>query len=364
MEFVQYHPTGLPGSGILITEAARGEGGVLINREGYRYLQDYGLGPETPLGEPKNKHMELGPRDRLSQAFWHEARAGRTLPGPHGDVVHLDLRHLGAARINERLPFIRDLAQTYMSIDPTVAPIPVRPTAHYTMGGIQTDARTATALPGLYAVGECASVGLHGANRLGSNSLAELCVFGRVAGEQAAARATPGATADPQQLREQAATNAARWESLRMADGRERLAALRDELTAAMEDGAGIFRLPGAMQQACDKVAELKQRYRDIGLSDRSRVFNTEWLQAIELGFLLEVAEAMTHAALARRESRGSHQRPEDFPARDDVRFLKHSLVRYVDAGTPQLEWQDVVITRSTPAARHYGGAGPTEQPK
>jgi fumarate reductase flavoprotein subunit len=360
MEFVQYHPTGLPGSGILITEAARGEGGVLTNRDGYRYLQDYGLGPETPLGEPKNKHMELGPRDRLSQAFWHEAKAGRALATSRGEAVNLDLRHLGEARINERLPFIRDLARTYVNVDAVHEPIPVRPTAHYTMGGIQTDRYTATALPGLFAVGECASVGLHGANRLGSNSLAELSVFGRLAGEEAAARAGQGLAVDPQRLLAQAQDNAAGWDALRESTGNERLATLRDEMAQAMEEGAGIFRLPGQMQQTCAKIAELKQRYRKLGLMDRSRAFNTEWLNAIELGYLLDVAEAMAHAALGRKESRGSHQRPEDFPQRDDAQFLKHSLV-YRAGDAPRLDWQDVVITRSQPAERHYGAAGQQE---
>lgn len=179
MEFVQYHPTGLPGSGILMTEGCRGEGGILTNKDGYRYLQDYGLGPETPIGEPKNKYMELGPRDRLSQAFYHEWKKGRTINTARGAVVHLDLRHLGESYINERLPFIRSLAQKFVGVDPVHHPIPVRPTAHYTMGGIKTDIDCHTPLSGLFAVGECASVGLHGANRLGSNSLTELSVFGK-----------------------------------------------------------------------------------------------------------------------------------------------------------------------------------------
>jgi fumarate reductase flavoprotein subunit len=356
MEFVQYHPTGLPGSGILITEAARGEGGVLTNREGYRYLQDYGLGPETPPGQPQNKQMELGPRDRLSQAFWHEEQAGRTVATERGAAVHLDLRHLGEQHIQERLPFIRDLARTYVNVDAVHEPIPVRPTAHYTMGGIQTDRHTATCLPGLYAVGECASVGLHGANRLGSNSLAELSVFGRLAGEQAAERAAQGLAVDPQRLRPQAEAQAAAREALRTANGPERLAVLRDEMAGAMEAGIGIFRVPAQMTATVEKIAELKARYQQLGLKDGSRAFNTEWLQAIELGFLLDVAEAMSHAALARQESRGSHQRPEDFPARNDALFLRHSLARQQQGGATEVSWQDVVITRSAPGERHYGG--------
>ncbi|HET9470232.1 MAG TPA: FAD-binding protein, partial [Usitatibacter sp.] len=194
MEFMQYHPTCMPGSGLLFTEACRGEGGLLVNKDGYRYLQDYGLGPPDPW--PRKKAMELGPRDRLSQAFWHEQRKGRTIPTAGGDAVHLDLRHLGRAKLQERLPQICELAEQFMGIDPAVSPIPVRPAIHYTMGGIPTDARTATSLPGLFAVGECASSGIHGANRLGSNSLAELCVFGRVAGEEAARFAAEAGSAE------------------------------------------------------------------------------------------------------------------------------------------------------------------------
>jgi fumarate reductase flavoprotein subunit len=184
MEFVQYHPTCMPGTGLLFTEACRGEGGILVNRDGRRYLQDYGLGPADPW--PRKKAMELGPRDRISQAFWHEERAGRTIDTPQGPAVHLDLRALGAAKLKERLPQISEMARDFLGIDPANTPIPVRPAVHYTMGGIPTDVNAAAPLPGLYAAGECASSGIHGANRLGSNSLAELCVFGRVAGEQAA----------------------------------------------------------------------------------------------------------------------------------------------------------------------------------
>ena len=362
LEFVQYHPTGLPGSGILITEAARGEGGVLTNGHGYRYLQDYGLGPETPLGAPQNKTMELGPRDKVSQAFWHERQAGRTVATDRGDAVHLDLRHLGEARIDERLPFIRDLARTYANIDPVHEPLPVRPAVHYTMGGIQTDARTHTAVAGLFAAGECASVGLHGANRLGSNSLAELLVFGRVAGEEAAERARGDDAGPEAPLLAQAEANAARWEALRGARGEERLADLRRAMATAMEDGVGIQRSPAAMARTAGTLAELRERYRRLGLEDDSRVFNTEWLSAIELGYLLDVAQAMTAAALARRESRGSHQRPEDFPQRDDDSFLCHSLVYHAGADAPRVDWQNVVITRSAPAERHYGGAAQPQQ--
>ena len=183
MEFMQYHPTCMPGTGLLFTEACRGEGGFLLNKDGYRYLQDYGLGPPDP--SPRNKAMELGPRDRLSQAFWHEKQKGRTIEGPHGAVVHLDLRHIGEQKLRERLPQIYELAEEFLGVDPAREPIPVLPAVHYTMGGILADGKTASPLRGLYSVGECSSVGIHGANRLGSNSLTELIVFGKVAGDEA-----------------------------------------------------------------------------------------------------------------------------------------------------------------------------------
>lgn len=357
MEFVQYHPTGLPGSGILITEAARGEGGVLTNRAGYRYLQDYGLGPETVPGKPQNKTMELGPRDRVSQAFWHEARHDRVLQTPRGSAVNLDLRHLGEARINERLPFIRSLCKTYAGIDCVNQPIPVRPTAHYTMGGIQTDRHTQTPLPGLFAVGECASVGLHGANRLGSNSLAELGVFGRVAGEAAADWARGADFVASVTLKEQAGANAQRWDQLRTAQGDQKLADIRRELADSMEEGLGVYRSREDLDATCDTLAVLGERYEHIALADHSRVFNTEWLHAIELGNLLDVAQAMSWAARERKESRGSHQRLDGFDQRDDAQYLKHSLVVNTAGGAPQISWQDVVITTSLPAERHYGAA-------
>jgi fumarate reductase flavoprotein subunit len=358
MEFVQYHPTCMPGTGLLFTEACRGEGGILVNRDGHRYLQDYGLGPPEPW--PRKKAMELGPRDRLSQAFWHESRAGRTVPTPHGDAVHLDLRRLGDARLRERLPQIREMALEYLGIDPAHAPIPVRPAVHYTMGGIPTDLRAATPLAGLYAAGECASSGIHGANRLGSNSLSELCVFGRVAGEEAArfARAAP----PPQgaALRRQAldAAERALGPLLRTGQG-ERLAILRDAMAVAMEDGCGIYRDEAGLQATGAAIAALKARLGGLQLQDRARGWNTEWLGALELGTQLDVAEAMVHAALARRESRGAHQRLDaGCTGRDDARFLRHSLAAYRRGAAPAIDWSPVTITRSPPGVRAYGAAG------
>jgi fumarate reductase flavoprotein subunit len=357
MEFVQYHPTCMPGTGLLFTEACRGEGGFLLNKDGYRYLQDYGLGPAEPT--PRNKAMELGPRDRLSQAYWHEKQKGRTVAGPHGDVVHLDMRHLGEKKLRERLPQIYELAVEYLGVDPATAPIPVLPAVHYTMGGIEADGRTASTLPGLYSVGECSSVGIHGANRLGSNSLTELIVFGKVAGVEAAAYAKTVAHASAATVGTLA--EEARGRALALVsrhDGNERIATLRREMAKSMEDGCGIYRTAQTMQATCDKLAELKQRYRRVQVDDHSKAWNTEWLLAIELGYLLDVAQAMAHSALERRESRGSHQRLDGYEQRDDANFLKHSLARWRADDAPQIDYGPVKITTSAPGTRAYGAAG------
>ena len=355
MEFVQYHPTGLPGCGILMTEGCRGEGGIMLNKDGYRYLQDYGLGPETPIGETKNKYMELGPRDRLSQAFWQEQQKGRTIPGPMGDVVHLDLRHLGEKKLMERLPFICELARAYAGVDPVKEPIPVRPTAHYTMGGIETNAKCETRMQGLYAVGECASIGLHGANRLGSNSLCELIVFGRVAGEEAAQFAKAHDHIDSNILYRQGMEVVAKAMSLMENGGTENPADIRNELGDAMEHGVGIYRTEELMQGTIDKIKELKERYKRVRVADKSTVFNTDWLYAIELGFLLDVAESVAHSAINRKESRGSHQRLDGYEERDDVNFMKHSLAFYQTDSEPTIDYSPVTVTKSQPAKRVYG---------
>jgi fumarate reductase flavoprotein subunit len=358
MEFVQYHPTGLPGTGILMTEGCRGEGGILVNKDGYRYLQDYGLGPETPVGQPKNKHMELGPRDRLSQAFWQEQQKGRVIQGPMGDVVHLDLRHLGEKYLKERLPFICELAKAYVGVDPVKEPIPVRPTAHYTMGGIETNGQCATRMPGLYALGECASVGLHGANRLGSNSLSEIVVFGKVAGEHAGEFAKTQTHGNTQALAAKAEQLIKQHLSLMDIDGTENPADIRNELGLSMEAGVGIYRTEELMQGTIDKINELKARYKKVKINDKSSVFNTDLLYAIELGYMLDVAEAMAHSAINRKESRGSHQRLDGYEERDDVNYLKHSLSFYNQEGAPTIDYSDVKITKSQPAKRVYGSEG------
>jgi fumarate reductase flavoprotein subunit len=357
MEFVQYHPTGLPGTGILITEAARGEGGILVNKDGYRYLQDYNLGQPLDVHDarhPQKATMELGPRDRLSQAFMKELEKGRTIKTPFGDVVHLDVRDLGEKKIDKKIPFVRELAKNYAGIDPVYQPIPVRPVVHYMMGGVSTDREGATMVPGLYAAGECACVSLNGANRLGSNSLTELLVFGARAARSAASFVGQNPAMNASALNAQAEDEqrqlVERWF---MRGGKETIANVRVDLTKTMEEGAGIFRTEASLQQTCSTIRRLKERYQQVGISDKSVSFNTELTAALELGFLLDAAEAVAFSALARKESRGSHQRT-DFPKRDDQNCLKHSLA-FRTEGDPRLDYQNVVITRWPPAERVYG---------
>ena len=355
MEFVQYHPTGLPGTGILLTEGCRGEGGILVNKDGYRYLQDYALGPPDPW--PRKKAMELGPRDRLSQAFWHEQKKGRTVSTRWGDVVHLDMRHLGEKKINERLPLVRDLATSYVGADPVHELVPVRPVVHYMMGGIHTDIDAATPIAGLYAAGECACVSLNGANRLGSNSLTELLVFGGRAGLHAAEYArSEDHRADESQLKLQAETARGRITDLFLReDAGERVAVLRKAMNEAMEDGAGIYRTEESLKLSCTRLAELRRRYARIHLEDKSNVFNTHLIYAMEVGSMLEAAFAIANSALQRKESRGSHQRL-DFPERDDENYLRHSMAYYNGDDDPRIDYLDVTITKSQPGERVYGG--------
>ncbi|MBQ9274598.1 MAG: fumarate reductase (quinol) flavoprotein subunit [Succinivibrio sp.] len=360
MEFVQYHPTGLLGCGLLMTEGCRGEGGVLYNKDHYRYLQDYGLGPETPVGQPKNKYMELGPRDRLSQAFWNESKKGRTIKYPLGEAVHLDLTHLGEKYLHERLPLICELAQTYSGVDPVKEPVPVRPVVHYTMGGIETDGRTATRMEGLYAGGECASVGIHGANRLGSNSLVETVVFGKAGGDAMAERAHQVKDFDSPELARQADEAEKRALSLFDVQGGESLGKVRNEMGETMEAGVGIYREEESMQKTIDTLKVLKERYKKIALTDRGRIFNTEWMNLIELGYTLDVAQCMVASAINRKESRGSHQRLDGpngaYKERDDKNFLKHSLaILNKETGLPDISLSDVKITTFAPAKRVYG---------
>jgi fumarate reductase flavoprotein subunit len=343
MEFVQYHPTGLPGTGILMTEASRGEGGYLFNNEGRRFLEDY-----IP------SKMELGPRDILSRAIMQEIEKGHAFEGPYGHYVHLDVRHLGEKTIDEKLPFVRELTKKFVGIDPVHEPIPVRPVVHYMMGGIDTDLMGRTRLAGLYAAGETACVSMNGANRLGSNSLTECLVFGARVGKQAAQDSLEAGAAPGKPLAMMAEEEQGRLlaDFLEKEGGGERIAAIRRDLQAAMERGAGIYRTEESLKDAVEEVAALRERYADVAIDDRDRAFNTELMAALELGNMLEVAETIVQSALERRESRGSHTR-RDYPDRDDERYLRHSLAYTAPEG-PRIDYSDVSITRWPPAERKY----------
>src|SRR5262245_19227552 len=300
MEFVQYHPTGLPFTGILITEAARAEGGWLLNKDGYRYLQDYDLGKPSPT--PELRSMDLGPRDRLSQAFVHEVEAGRASDSPYGPIVHLDLRHLGEKLIDTRLPFVRELCLKYERIDPVHELVPVRPVVHYMMGGVHTDLDGATSLEGLYAAGETACVSINGANRLGSNSLPELLVFGARAGRAAAEYASV-AGPHPAVVEAQAADEVRRLERDLLGNkGAESASALRDEMQATMEEAAGIYRTGPAMTKGSETLAELQERIPRVGVADTSRSFNTELIAALELANMLDVSQCILSSGITREE--------------------------------------------------------------
>ena len=356
MEFVQYHPTGLPNTGSLLTEACRGEGGVMLNKNGRRYLQDYGMGPETPLGKPQLKTMELGPRDRVSQAYWHEVQKGNTVSTPWGECALLDMRHLGEKYIDERLPLVRELAIAYLGVDIVKDPVPIRPVVHYMMGGISTNTKAATELPGLFAAGECACVSLNGANRLGSNSLTELLVFGKAAALSAIAHIKTVGPANKAALKAQADASQARIRELFLrTDGNESMSGLRKEMMDTMEKNCGLYRTEEGLQEAVAKIVELRQRYNKVVLHDKSNVFNTDLFQVLELGSMLDCASALTVGALARKESRGAHQRL-DFVERDDQNFLRHSMAYYQGQDTARIAYLDVVITKSPPGVRDYSG--------
>ncbi len=352
MEFVQYHPTGLPFTGILITEAARAEGGWLLNKDGYRYLQDYDLGKPTPT--PELRSMELGPRDRLSQAFVAEMEKGRTMDSPYGPIVHLDLRHLGEKLIEARIPFVRELCLKYERIDPVTDLIPVRPVVHYMMGGVHTDIDGATPLGGLYAAGETACVTINGANRLGSNSLPECLVFGARAG-RAAAEYASSASGPPPSVEAQAADEARRIRRLMdTPPGDDGVPAIRDEMQVTMEEAAGIYRTGQDMADGGEILRGLQERLDSVGILDTSQSFNTELVAALELANMLDVAECILESGRRREESRGAHQRT-DFPARDDERFLTHQLVYRNRDGSARIEQLPVTITRWPPGERVYG---------
>jgi len=347
MEFVQYHPTGLPGTGILITEAARGEGGTLLNSEGERFLttRDYGVGTKA----------ELGPRDMISRAILQEIEAGRgiSLPGKLGQYVQLDLRHLGRGKLEARLPFVLELSRTYAGVDPVEQPIPIRPVLHYMMGGVDVDIDGLTAIGGLYAAGEVACVSLNGANRLGSNSLTECLVFGARAGVHASRLAKDTSAGGEAPLLEQAQAEGARLDGLRgRKRGGETVSGVRHALNQAMEAGTGVYREQAAMQKAVADVAELSRRYDDVSLSDTSKVFNTELTAMLELRNLLDVAEAVATAAVNRKESRGAHA-CRDFPKRNDQDYLHHSLVSWSPSG-PRFSTKPVALGVWVPEERKY----------
>ncbi|MFQ5998747.1 MAG: FAD-binding protein [Candidatus Bathyarchaeia archaeon] len=343
MEFVQYHPTALPGTGILMTEAARGEGGYLINKDGERFLKRY-----VP------QKMELGPRDILSRAIMTEIKDGRALDGPYGQFVHLDLRHLGKETIEKKLPFVKELATQYAGIDPIREPIPVRPGVHYVMGGVHTDDRGFAGLTGLYAAGEAACVSINGANRLGSNSLTECLVFGAEAGRAASEFAWKTKSDDQISVSEvgQAMEKRLFDGLLGNESGKMGVADVRVELQKTMEKNVGIYRAEQELTAGCRILKDLKQRFREVSVRDKDPLFNTELISVLELECMLEVAETIANTALARQESRGSHSRL-DYPVRRDDKFLAHSMAHYTKEA-PKIDYVPVRITRWQPAERAY----------
>jgi succinate dehydrogenase / fumarate reductase flavoprotein subunit len=346
MEFYQFHPTGIYGIGILLSEAARGEGGYLRNDSGERFMERY-----AP------KLMELAPRDMVSRAIAMELREGRGIGGK--DYVHLDLTHLGKEVIDSKLPDITEFSRVYQGIEPITQPVPTTPTAHYAMGGVPTDTNARvvvdeinTPLPGLYAAGETACVSVHGANRLGTNSLIDILVFGRRAGKSMAIDVGRSGG-----LPDVAASSAAEpvreeIEALRTRNVGEPRARIHAELADVMMDDCGVFRTEQTLRGTVAKVRELKSRYAKVRIQDRGRVFNTDLLETRELGYLLDCAEATAAGALARQESRGAHSR-EDYPERDDIEWLKHTLA-YQAEGGPELRYKPVTLGRFEPKPRVY----------
>ncbi len=345
MEFFQFHPTGLYRLGILLSEAARGEGAVLLNRHGERFMERYA---------PTLK--DLAPRDMISRVMYQEIRAGNGIDGK--DYLHLDFRHLGRKVLDEKLPDVTEFVRTYLGIDPAEQPVPVVPTAHYAMGGIPTDNdgrvivdERGTPLHGLYAAGECACVSVHGANRLGTNSLVDILVFGRRAGRHMAAYLRQ-APREPVLANPHSAVGELLQEWTARREG-EPPARIRDDLQVLMMDKVSVFRSGSGLVEAAEGLRALRERYGRARLDDRGRRFNQDLLEAIELGFLLDLAEATVAAALHRTESRGAHYR-EDYSRRDDAQWLKHILVYRGEDGRITFRYKPVVITRFPPKERTY----------
>jgi succinate dehydrogenase / fumarate reductase flavoprotein subunit len=339
MEFIQFHPTGLIPSGILMTEACRGEGGTLLNNKDERFMGAY-----AP------SKMELAPRDMVSRSEMTEIEAGRGFPGPEGlDYIHLDLRHLGRKQILERLPLIREVTIKHIGLDPIEKPIPIRPVAHYTMGGVHTDIKGHTPVENIWAAGEVSCVSLHGANRLGSNSTAECLVWGRVAGGEAARYCE---TAPAPEMPKTAEQEWAKVDALIQSKGTEDHYAIRKELRKNLDATMGVFRTGEQMEAGLKKIRELKERYKKISLKDKSLRYNTDLERAIETGFMIDVAEVATLGALTRTESRGGHAR-RDFKVRDDDNWLKHTMADYTEAG-PKLSYSSVDISMWKPVERKY----------